>query len=87
MHGVSVGDVAELRVIGFDGDVVFGRTFIFHPHGTRDAILAHARRIIGAGGDRRAVLDHAAALRVKVEHYRHMPAARVYELPLAAREA
>ena len=84
MHGVSLGDVAELRVIGFDGDVVFGRTFVFHPPGTRDAILAHARRILGAGGDRRAVIDHAAALRVKVLRYRHMPAARVYELATAS---
>jgi hypothetical protein len=83
MHGVSIGDVAELRVIGFDGDVVFGRTFVFHPPGTRDAILAHARRILGSGGDRRAVLDHAAALRIKVERYRHMPAAKVYELAIA----
>ena len=81
MHGVSIGDIAELRVIGLDGDVVFGRTFVFHPPGTRDAILTHARRILDAGGDRRAVLDHAASLRIKVERYRHMPAARVYELP------
>lgn len=81
MEGVSAGDVVELRAIGFDGDVVFGRTFVFHPRGARDAILAHARRIVATGGDRRAVLDHIAALRVKVERYRHMPPARVYELP------
>jgi hypothetical protein len=80
MLGVAVGDVAELRVVGFDGDVVFGRTFVFHPRGARDAILAHARRIIGGGMDRRAAIDHVAALRVKVERYRHMSAARVYEL-------
>lgn len=81
MEGVSAGDVVELRVIGFDGDVVFGRTYVFHPRGARDAILAHARRIVATGGDRRAVLDHVAALRVKVERYRHMAPARVYELP------
>ena len=80
MLGVSEGDVAELRVIGFDGDVVFGRTFVFHPRGAKDAILAHARRIVGAGGDRRAAIDHVAALRVKVERYRHMAPARVYEM-------
>jgi hypothetical protein len=84
MHGVSPGDVAELRVIGFDGDVHFGRTFVFHPRGARETILAHARRIVGTGGDRRAVLDHCAALRVKVERYRHMSPARVYELPTGA---
>jgi hypothetical protein len=80
MHGVSAGDVAELRVIGFDADVVFGRTFVFHPRAARDAILAHARRLVANGGDRRAAIDHVAALRVKVERYRHMPAAKVYEL-------
>jgi hypothetical protein len=79
--GVGVGDVAELRVLGHDGEVVFGRTFVFHPRGAHDAILAHARRIVGGGGDRRAVIDHCAALRVKVERYRHMAPARVYELP------
>src|SRR5262245_27064776 len=26
MHGVEVGDIAELRLVGFDGDVAFGRT-------------------------------------------------------------
>jgi len=81
MEGVSAGDVVELRAIGFDGDLAFGRTFVFHPRGARDAILAHARRIVATGGDRRAVLDHVAALRVKVERYRHMAPARVYELP------
>lgn len=81
MHGVTVGDIVELRVIGFDGEIAFGRTFVFHPPGARDAILAHARRIVSRGGDRRAVIDQVAALRVKVERYRHMPAAKVYELP------
>lgn len=80
MHGVAVGDIAELRVIGVDGDVVFGRTFVFHPRGTREAILAQARRIVGGGADRRAAIDHCAALRVKVERYRHMAPGKVYEL-------
>lgn len=85
MHGVGVGDVAELRVVGFEGDVVFGRTFVFHPPAAREAILGHARRLTGDGADRRAVIDHVAALRVKVERYRHMPPARVYELPTSVR--
>jgi hypothetical protein len=60
---------------------VFGRTFVFHPRGAREAILAHARRIVASGQDRRAAIDHIAALRVKVERYRHMSPAKVYELP------
>ncbi len=79
LHGVSIGEVAELRVIGFEGEVLFGRAFLFHPRGTRDALLEQARAITADGGDRRAVLDHAALLRTKVLRYRHVPAARLYE--------
>ena len=79
MHGVAVGEVAELRVIGFEGEARFGRAFLFHPRGTRDALIEQARLVTGEGGDRRAVLDHAATLRSKVLRYRHVPPARLYE--------
>lgn len=79
LDGVAIGEVAELRVIGFEGELWFGRAFLFHPRGTRDALLEQARAITAAGGDRRAVLDRAASLRVKQLRYRHVPAARVYE--------
>jgi hypothetical protein len=79
MHGVAIGEVAELRVLGFEGEVRFGRAFLFHPRGTRDALIEQARIVTGEGGDRRAVLDHAATLRSKVLRYRHVPPARLYE--------
>lgn len=79
MAGVSAGDVAEMRLLGFEGEVLFGRTFCFHPPGTRDAIAAHARRIRARGGARGDVLDHCASLRIRCERYRHVPAARIYE--------
>lgn len=79
LYGVSPGDVAELRLIGFEGDVLFGRTFCFHPRGTREAIAAQARRILGDGGDRRDVMDYCASLRIRCERYRHVTASRVYE--------
>jgi hypothetical protein len=79
LHGVAVGEVAELRVIGFEGEVLFGRAFLFHPRGTREALLEQARVITADGGDRRAVLDHAAMLRTKVLRYRHVPPVRLYE--------
>ncbi|HVV87870.1 MAG TPA: hypothetical protein VHE35_32745 [Kofleriaceae bacterium] len=79
LHGVAVGEVAEMRVIGFEGEVWFGRAFLFHPRGTRDALLEQARAITAAGGDRRAVLDRAASLRVKGLRYKHVPAAKLYE--------
>ena len=79
MPGVAVGDVAELRLIGFAGEVLFGRTFLFHPPGTRLAIGALARRVIGRGGDRRDVMDDCATLRVRCERYKHVDAVRLYE--------
>jgi hypothetical protein len=79
LHGVAVGELAELRVLGFEGELWFGRAFLFHPRGTRDALLEQARAITAAGGDRRAVLDRAASLRVKGLRYKHLPAAKLYE--------
>ncbi len=79
LHGVAVGEVAELRVIGFEDEVRFGRAFLFHPRGTRDALIEQARQVTAAGGDRCAVLDHAATLRSRVLRYRHVPPARLYE--------
>lgn len=78
MRGVGEGDVIEVRLVGFEREVVFGRTFLFHPTGTRDAILGHARRISAEGGDRRDVIDYCASLRIRCERYKHVPAIRIY---------
>ena len=80
LHGVEVGDLAELRLIGVAGEVRFGRTFIYHPKSARAAIVDRARALLANGATRRDVIDQVAQLRVPVTRYRHMPAARVYEL-------
>lgn len=82
MHGVEVGDVAELRLVGLgaSGQVRFGRTFIYHPKAARGAIVERARAMLAKGASRRDVIDEIARLRVQITRYRHMPAARVYEL-------
>lgn len=78
MLGVSVGDVAEMRLIGFDGEVLFGRTFCFHPAGTRDAIAAHVPQMRALGSGRMDIVDFFASLRIRCERYRHVPPARIY---------
>jgi hypothetical protein len=80
MHGVEVGDVAEMRLIGWGGDVLFGRTFVYHPPAARAAIAGHVAALEARGMDRRAIVDHVASLRIKVDRYRHVAPAKVYEL-------
>jgi hypothetical protein len=80
LHGVEVGHVAELRLVGIAGEIQFGRTFIYHAKAARAAIVERARAMLAGGSGRRDVIDHIAQLRVQVTRYRHMPVARVYEL-------
>jgi hypothetical protein len=80
LHGVEVGDVAELRLVGIAGEIQFGRTFIYHPKAARDAIVERAQAMLASGSTRRDIIDHIAQRRVQVTRYRHMAAARVYEL-------
>lgn len=79
MHGVDLGDVAELRLVGLGDQIYFGRTFIYHPKSARNAIVARAQGLLDGGASRRDVIDHIAHLRVQITRYRHMSAARVYE--------
>jgi len=80
LHGVEVGDVAELRLVGARGEVRFGRTFIYHPAAARNAIVERSRAMLAKGSSRRDVIDAIAQLRVQVTRYRHMAPSRVYEL-------
>ncbi len=84
LHGVSVGDVAEMRIIGYAGEVSFGRTFCYHPTGTRDAIVGHATRMLAEGADRRDAIDYCASLRIRCLRYRHVSPVRIYETATAA---
>lgn len=79
VHGVGEGDIVEARLLGYRGQVVFGRTFLYHPRGTREAILSHNRRIREAGGGRADVVGHIATLRIRVERYKHVPPRQIYE--------
>jgi hypothetical protein len=79
LPGVGRGDVLEARLFGLAGEVCFGRAFCFHPTGTRDAILGRLAGRPGGAAARLAALDELAELRVRCEHYRHVPPVRVYE--------
>jgi len=80
LAGVAPGDIAEARVVGWEGAPRFGRTFLYHPAGAREALIAHARRLRAAGASRTDVVNFAATLRVRALRYRHVAAERVYEM-------
>jgi len=78
LHGVDVGDIAEVRLIGFDGRVRFGRTFLFHPSGTRAVIEDQVAQRLAQKMSPEEILDHCAQLRLRTERYRHVDPVRVY---------
>jgi hypothetical protein len=63
--------------VGWRERVRFGRTFDFHPPGTRAAILALVARM--KGSRRAEILDAIAALHVRALRYKHVAPAKVYE--------
>jgi hypothetical protein len=79
LHGVAAGDIVEARLVGWRQRVRFGRAFKFHPSDARKAIVAHVRRILGAGGSRTDAVDHVATLQVRTLRWTHGEAAKVYE--------
>ena len=80
LHGVADGDLLEARLVGWQGSVRFGRTFLYHPPGAREAILGHSRRVKEAGGTRADIVDFVASLKVRALRYKHVAAERVYEM-------
>src|SRR5262249_22576925 len=52
LHGVEVGDIAELRLVGVGGEVRFGRTFIYHPKAARGPIVDRAKIMLSKGASR-----------------------------------
>lgn len=77
--GMQPGDVLELRVIGFQGHVCLGRTFLFHPPGTVSAICDLIDLMRGEGRSRADIIDHMASLRSRSRSYRHVSPIRIYE--------
>ena len=78
LHGVEQGDAAEVRLVGFEGQVRFGRTFLFHPSGAGEAVEEAVQQLAGQGRSPGEILDRCAALRLRSERYRHVNARRIY---------
>ena len=82
LAGLSPGELFEGRLaadLATATDVVFLRTFCFHPREAEPAIreLVERARILHAEADH--VLFRLLRLRVRCERYRHVAPARIYE--------
>lgn len=85
-HGVAVGDVVEARLLGCGADVVFGRSFLYHPTGVREPIRHYVEQRRGTGADRRDLIDHFAWMRVRCERYKHLNPIKIYDGSARLRE-
>ena len=78
---MQVGNIVELRLIGFREEVYLGRSFLFHPEGTGSAIESMITAMRSGGKTRAEILDHMAQLRFRTRSYRHVSPIRIYENP------
>lgn len=83
LAGVELGDVAELRLIGWQQEVWLGRTFLYHPARAHAAIVERAQQLRRQGFVREAIIDDVAA--TLVARYPHLPVERAYALGGRAR--
>jgi hypothetical protein len=76
--GIAPGDLFEARLCWDGTDVIFGRTFLFHPPDTRDVILDWIERTAAGGASRAEMLFHLSRLYVRWHRLGHTGAAKVY---------
>lgn len=77
--GMNKGDLAEVRLIGFQEQVWLGRLYLDHPADTLAPIVDRLTQMREQGHSRADALDHMALLRSRTRSYRHVSAIRIYE--------
>jgi hypothetical protein len=79
--GFEVGDVLEARLIWNGDEVVFGKTFLFHPRDARQEVL----EVIDAGIDknmpREDIMFRLSRRHLRWHRLKHVGAARIYRDP------
>jgi len=78
--GFRASDLVEARVFWSGSDVVFGKTFLFHPPEAGQAIAAIITASLARGEDRAALLFHLARLHLRWFRQGFEAAERIYEI-------
>lgn len=76
--GFEVGDLVEARLVWDGAEVIFGKTFLFHPRDARVEALGVVEAAANRGTDRDEILFQLSRLHVRWHRHGHVNAARVY---------
>jgi hypothetical protein len=76
--GFEVGDLLEARLVWDGKEVVFAKTFLFHPRDAREQVLDVVDTGLARGESREAIMFHLSRLHVRWHRHGHVAAARVY---------
>jgi hypothetical protein len=79
LHGLSVGDVLEARLIPIGGALAFSSAWVWHPHEAAPLILAEAERRRRAGQPERELLFDCARRSLKADRYRQIAIEKIYD--------
>lgn len=79
MHGLSVGDVLEARLLPFDGALSFSSAWVWHPHEAAPLIVAEAEQRRVGGLPERELLFDCARRSLKADRYRQIAISRIYD--------
>lgn len=79
MHGLSLGDVLEARLIPFAGGLAFSSAWVWHPHEAAPLIKAEAERRRQSGSPEKELLFDCARRSLKADRYRQIAIEKIYE--------
>jgi hypothetical protein len=79
LHGLSLGDVLEARLVPFEGALNFSGAWVWHPHEAAALIAAEAERRRLAGLPEREFLYDCARRSLKADRYRQIAIEKIYD--------
>lgn len=79
LHGLTLGDVLEARLIPFGEMRAFSGAWVWHPHEAGPLILREAERRRVAGLPERELLFDCARRSLKADRYRQIAIERIYD--------
>lgn len=79
LHGLSIGDVLEARLIPHDEGTVFSSAWVWHAHEAAGSIVAEAERRRVGGQPERELLFDCARRSLKADRYRQIAIEKIYD--------